>query len=201
MKTWIPVSIVLVTASLGAASPVLAQPRQPAPDARKSAPDAHRDGRDDHKSPPDARKDPRDDHKDPPEARRGTAEAPPAPINARQGAAGDARERFIQLQNQERERRKDARKDAAAWAAGRQKRAAEDRKEITATWGSLSSNAEAKAELTAHAERMARLNRVLDLAEDRSEPTVTARAKTLIEREITRHTNAMTAIKAKVGAR
>ncbi len=131
----------------------------------------------------------------------GTAEAPPVPIAARPGAASEARERFIQLQNQERERRKDARKDAAAWAAGRQRRAAEDRKEITATWGSLSTNAEAKAELTAHAERMARLNRVLDLAEDRSEPTVAARAKTLIEREITRHTNAMAAIKVKVGAR
>ena len=194
MKTWIPVSIVLVAASLGAASPVLAQPRTPAPPARKSAPDAHRDVRDDHKNPPDARKDNHDDHRDNHDDHRGPAEAPPA-------RPGDAREHFIQLQNQERERRKDARKDAAAWAAGRQRRAAEERKEITATWGSVSTNAEAKAELTAHAERMARLNRVLDLAEDRSEPTVAARAKTLIEREITRHTNAMTAIKVRVGAR
>jgi hypothetical protein len=198
MKNWIPVSIVLVTASLGAASPVLAQPRSPAPDARRSAPDAHRDARDDHKGPPDARRDPRDDHRDPPDARRGTAEAPPAPIDARHE---DPRERFIQLQNQERERRKEARKDAAAWAAGRPQRAAEERKEITATWGNLGNNAEAKAELAAHADRMARLNRVLDLAEDRNEPTVAARAKTLIEREITRNARVMAAIKAKAGAR
>lgn len=201
MKNWIPASIVLVTASLGAASPVLAQPRTPAPDARKSAPDAHRDPRDDHKSPPDARKDARDDHKDPPEARRGTVEAPPAHVDPRQGSAVDPRERFLQLQNQERERRKDARKDAAAWAAGRQQRAAADRKEIAATWGAVANNAEAKAELAAHADRMARLNRVLDLAEDRNEPTVAARAKTLIEREITRNARVMQAIKAKAGAR
>jgi ABC-type Zn2+ transport system substrate-binding protein/surface adhesin len=194
MKNWIPVSILMT--AFGASSLALAQPRPPVKvvvEPRKVAPPAHKDDHhDDHKD--DHRDDHKDDHRD--DHRDDHKDAPTVVV-----VAGDPRDHFIQQQEREREKRKEERKDAAAWAANRQRRAAEERKDINTTWGGLTSNAEARAELAAHADRMARLNRVLDLAEDRNEPTVAARAKLLIEREITRNSKAMMAIKLKVGGR
>jgi hypothetical protein len=136
---------------------------------------------------PDGRKDARDDHPTPPDAQR--------------GQPGDPKDHFLQREESERERRKDGHKDAAAWAAGRKQRAIDARKDIAATWGSLTNNPEARVELALHADRMSRLNRVIDLADDRKEPTVSARAKVLVEREIARSSRVMLALKAKVGAR
>jgi hypothetical protein len=48
---------------------------------------------------------------------------------------------------------------------------------------------------------MARLNRVIDLATDRNEPTVVARANTLVQREIARDSRVMLALKVRLGTR
>jgi hypothetical protein len=189
MKIWIPMGLFAAATAVGGSSPALAQPRPPA--------------HDDHKGPPDVRRDPRDDHRGLPDARPqipdGRNDHPVLPPD--RGQPDPQRDHFLQREEKEREHRKEERKDAAAWAANRKQRANDERKDIAATWGPLTTNSEAKAELALHADRMSRLNRVIDLAEDRNEPTVTARAKVLMEREIARDSRVMLALKAKVGAR
>lgn len=186
MKLWIPMGLLAAAAAVGGSSLALAQPRPPIPvhDDRK---DPRRDPKDDHKGPDGRHDDHHDDHA-----------APPA---LPQAQPGDPRDHFIEREQRERERRREARKDIKAWEAGRQQRAIEARRDITATWGGLTSNAEAKAELAIHADRMARLNRVIDLATDRNEPTVVTRANTLVQREIARDSRVMLALKVKLGAR
>lgn len=186
MKILIPMGLFAVAAALGGSSPLLAQPRPPPHDEHRGPPDGRKDSKDDHRG-PDGRRDAHDDdHRAPPDVRRD---------------ADEARDHFIQREEREREARRQARKDAAAWAAARQQRAIERRRDVNTTWGVLVNNADARAELSVHAERMARLSRVVDLAEDRNEPVVVARARVLIAREITRHTTAMVAIRVRVVGR
>jgi hypothetical protein len=199
MTQWFPIGLFAVAAAVGGSTPALAQPRTPPHDDRRAPPDPRHDQHDDHRGPdgrppiplpgPDGRKDGHDDHP-------GYDANHPIPIQP-----GDPRDHFLQREERERERRREERKDAAAWARHRQERAIEERRDLAATWGGFASNADARAELAVHADRMSRLNRVIDLANDRNEPTVSARAKLLIEREIARNTRAMMAIKIRIGAR
>jgi hypothetical protein len=80
------------------------------------------------------------------------------------------------------------------------KRALDHRKETIDTWGpSVVNRADARAELATHADRMARLNRVIDIAEDKGDPAMAARAKNLIGLEIARDARAMQEIKSRAG--
>jgi hypothetical protein len=179
--------VALVGASLGLTSLGLAQPiRPPPPPLQRPNPpprDDHRDPHDDHRDPHDDHRDPHDDHRDPHDDRK-----------------DDFRDRMAQREEQERLHRKDLRKDVKTWNDGRLKRALDHRKETTDTWGvSVVNRADARAELSTHADRMARLNRVLDIAEDKGDPAMAARAKNLIGLEIARNSRAMQEIKSRAG--
>ncbi|MEO8906090.1 MAG: hypothetical protein ABI488_26275 [Polyangiaceae bacterium] len=106
------------------------------------------------------------------------------------------------MQNEEQEKtaqRQAARKDMRAWDAAREQRAARDRNETATNWGDIAERADAKAELATHAERMAQLNRILDVAKDKNDSALAARTNAVIQREITRDTRVLQGIRAKGG--
>lgn len=115
-------------------------------------------------------------------------------------AAEQWREHFQKQQEQERLHRKEERRDLKAWIASRNQRAEQRRKDIATSWGTSVNTPEARAELTLHADRMARLNRLLDIYEDKGDTAAQARVKVLLDREIARDSNAMASIRARAGA-
>jgi hypothetical protein len=90
--------------------------------------------------------------------------------------------------------------DAQAWAASRAQRAAQHRQEIAQVWGSVVNSIDGQAKLRLHAERMSRLNRMLDLAEHGADKVLVTRIRTDITRELTRHAKAMQVTVAAFGA-
>jgi hypothetical protein len=111
------------------------------------------------------------------------------------------RARLQQEQDQKIAQREAARKDAHAWDANREQRAAQDRNEIASNWGDIAAQADAKAELATHAERMAQLNRILDVANDQHDAGLRARTNAVIQREITRDIRVLQGVRARVGGR
>ncbi|MES1173154.1 MAG: hypothetical protein ABUL62_02405 [Myxococcales bacterium] len=111
------------------------------------------------------------------------------------------RARLQKEQQDERAKRQLAKKDTRTWDASREQRAAEARARVASTWGDLAEQPEAKAELATHAERMAQLNRILDVAQDQGDTALVARTNGVIQREIARDTRVLQGIRAKVGAR
>jgi hypothetical protein len=83
------------------------------------------------------------------------------------------------------------RRNAAAWAASRQQRALEERREYAATWGDLALRPDVHAEMVLHAERLARLNRILDIAEDTGNGALAAHCHAVIDREVGRNARVM----------
>jgi hypothetical protein len=111
------------------------------------------------------------------------------------------RDRLLKQQAADRAQRQAARKDTRAWEAAREQRAAEARNQVNATWGNLAEQPEAKSELATHAERMAQLNRILDVAQDKGDTALAAKTNAVIQREIARDTRVLQAIRAKEGVR
>jgi sugar phosphate isomerase/epimerase len=176
-RTW--TSILAAVAALGVAGSALAQP--------------HRD---------DKRDDKRDDHRDD----RGEPARPGAPIVAPPtGVAPPAdpriAERQHQLEDQRRKERLAAVKDVKTWNSARPQRAVQHRGEIASTWGNLVSRPEAQAELKTHADRMARLNRILDIANQKADSTLESRCQADIQKEVDRDLRAMQAIRVRDGVR
>lgn len=89
--------------------------------------------------------------------------------------------------------------DPAAWAAGRTDRAARHRREVAELWGNVVYRIDGQAKLRIHAERMSRLNRMLDLAERSSDQALLLRVRTTITRELKRHVKAMQETIAEAG--
>ncbi|HEX2670805.1 MAG TPA: hypothetical protein VHM25_08035 [Polyangiaceae bacterium] len=89
--------------------------------------------------------------------------------------------------------------DPKAWAAGRAERAAQRRREIAELWGNVVYRIDGQAKLRIHAERMSRLNRMLDLAEHSADQALIARVRTDITRELKRHAQSMQATIAATG--
>jgi hypothetical protein len=147
----------------------------------------------------------------------GVRPAPPTGVDPRQDHREDAARRDAQLQHQETEaqirdrllrqqqldraQRQAARKDARAWDAAREQRAAEARSQLSATWGGVAEDPDAKAEFAIHAERMAQLNRILDVAQDKGDTALAARCNNVIQREIARDTRILQGIRARGGVR
>ena len=111
------------------------------------------------------------------------------------------RDRLLKQQLAERAQRQSARKDTRAWEAGREQRAAQARSQFSQTWGDLADQPDAKAELATHAERMAQLNRILDVAQDQSNSALIAQTNAVIQREIARDTRVLQGIRARGGVR
>jgi hypothetical protein len=89
--------------------------------------------------------------------------------------------------------------DPVAWAAGRAERAAQHRREIAELWGNVVYRIDGQAKLRVHAERMSRLNRMLDLAEQSADLALLARVRSAITRELKRHAESMQATIAATG--
>jgi hypothetical protein len=176
-RTW--TSILAAVAALGVAGSAVAQP--------------HRDDRrDDH----------RDDHRGPPGAVAPPAEAPPA-RGVVEAPPADPRiaQRVHEVEEQRQRDRKLAIKDVKNWNDGRPKRALTHRGEIATTWGNLVTRPEAQAELKTHADRMARLNRILDIANQKGDATLADRCQRDIQNEINHDARILQGIRDKGGMR
>ncbi len=137
----------------------------------------------------------------------GVRPAPPSGVDPRQEhrqhqeSEAEIRDRVQKQEAAEQAQRKLAHKDTRAWDAGREQRAAQARSELTSTWGDISEQPAAKAELATHAERMAQLNRILDVAQDQGDTALVTRTNAVIQREIARDTKVLQGIRAQGGAR
>lgn len=109
----------------------------------------------------------------------------------------EQRDKLLERERQERERRKAERKNEKAWREAREQRARDRRKELQTTWGQdVVNRPEARQELATHADRMARLDRLLDIAEDRGDAAMTAQVQSLIQREVARDALVMQQIRS-----
>ncbi len=160
--------------SLSLASPASAQPRPQPPTGVRPAPPTGVDPHAEHK-----------EHHEP----------------EHQESEAQIRARLLKEQQDARAKRQVAKKDSHAWDAAREQRAAEARAQVTSTWGNLAERPEAKAELATHAERMAQLNRILDVAQDKGDAALVAHTNSVIQREIARDARVLQSIRAKEGAR
>jgi hypothetical protein len=183
MKTRTMIGLFVVAiASVGLSSAANAQPRPAPPMGVRPAPPMGVDPRQEH-----------DNHKE-------EAEHKEAQLQHQETEA-QIRDRLLRQQAADRAQRQAARKDTRAWDAAREQRALEARSQVNATWGNLADRPEAKAELATHAERMAQLNRILDVAQDKGDTALAARTNSVIQREIARDTRILQAIRAKDGVR
>jgi hypothetical protein len=174
LTSLVAIASAIMSISLGLASAVSAQPRPQPPTGVRPAPPSGVD--------------PRLAHKEHHEAEH-------------QESEGQIRARLLKEQQDARAKRQLAKKDSHAWEASREQRAAEGRARVTSTWGDLAEQPEAKAELATHAERMAQLNRILDVAQDKGDAALVAHTNSVIQREIARDTRVLQGIRAKAGVR
>jgi hypothetical protein len=129
------------------------------------------------------------------------AVAPPAGLAVAPPADPRLAERLHQLEDQRQHQRAVAVKDAKTWNDGRPQRATQHRSEIANTWGNTVTNQDAQAELKLHADRMARLDRIVDIANQKGDTALAARAQTDIQTEINRDAQVMQAIRIRAGVR
>jgi len=107
--------------------------------------------------------------------------------------------RLQELEGARRTARTEGLKDSKAWEAGRARRASAHRQQLATLWGSITGTVDGQARLRLHADRMARLNRLLDLAEQKNDKALIATLATHIENELKRHVQAMQKAKAAAG--
>ncbi|MGO9838180.1 MAG: hypothetical protein ACLP1X_28695 [Polyangiaceae bacterium] len=97
-------------------------------------------------------------------------------------------------------RRAAERRDMHAWEAGRAARELEHRRDLEGVWGpAFLSRPECRAELELHAERLARLHRIIDLAEDQHATALLEHARAVLNHEIARNARAMSDIRFRLG--
>jgi len=107
--------------------------------------------------------------------------------------------RVQDMEGARRTARKEGLKDPKAWEAGRAQRASAHRQQLATLWGSITGTLDGQARLRMHAERMARLNRLLDLAEQKNDEALIATITADIGIELRRHVQAMQMAKAVAG--
>lgn len=180
-KRWSLVSAPLFLAALGA--PVSAQPRPQPPmgDRRPQPPAGER---------------PMPGHPQPPANALAAHDA-----QIRKETAEQVRARMQQREDQERAKRETERKNESQWKADRAKRAEQWRNDMASQWGNTLDMPEARSELSLHADRMARLNRILDIAQDKKDTALANHAKQVIQKEIARDARIMAGYRDKEGGR
>jgi hypothetical protein len=100
-------------------------------------------------------------------------------------------QRLKQEQDADRAHRRELMKDEKRWDAERNMRAENRRRSIIQQFARVAELPAARAELAVHADRMARLNRAMDIAESTSDSASLARINDLIRRENARHARTM----------
>jgi len=193
-RTRTKLGMLAAIALLGVAAPVLAEPHKDDHHHEGKADEHHEGKADDH-----------DNGRDHHPAASASALAGEAPSAAPPGSAGPGLDSKLErlrkfIEKRQRERRA-ALKDPKSWDDGRPGRALEHRSEIASTWGNAVAVPEAQAELKKHAERMAKLNRILDLANEKGDTALAARVQAVIQTEVDRDAKVMQTIQAKAGAK
>jgi hypothetical protein len=131
----------------------------------------------------------------PPPMMGGAPPPPPPPMGGRY----DYRAHMTMVQDQWRVQRMQQRRDARAWAASREARAAEHRRQLAMTWGNLPLHPEAHAELVLHSQRMAILERILDIATDTNNAALAAHCHRVMDRETERDARVMDEFRGRWG--
>jgi hypothetical protein len=206
MKPRIPISgVVLIAAALGF-SPVLSAQPQSVPQPVRGNGHDHRngEGRNDN----DGHRE--DEHRG--DAHRGDTHRDDAHRDGRRDEErregrrderreAEMRERLEQREARERAERAQHRHDMDAWRATRDRRAEEHRREIRESYGEVLTRDEARNELATHADRMARLNYILDIAQDNGNVVMAARVQAAVTAENVRHARVMEEIRWQAGVR
>jgi len=173
--------VVVATASAGLSSSALAQPRPAPPIGVRPAPPIG------VRPAPPIGEDRREEHHD--------------AVVAHEETEAQLRDRLQREHDADYLRRQAARKDHAAWEAGREQRALEARNQVLATWGTIADREDARAEYTTHADSMAQLNRILDVAMDKGDAALAAHCRYVIQRDIARDARILARIRMNGGAR
>ena len=92
-------------------------------------------------------------------------------------------------------------KEPQSWAVNRPIRAAQHRQQIAQLWGNVVGSIDAQASLRMNADRMARLNRMLDLAEEKHDAALVSRLRADVTRELVRHVHTMQQVIASTGSK
>jgi hypothetical protein len=119
----------------------------------------------------------------------------------RQETAEQVRARMQARFDADRAKRDADRKDQQKWKAEREQRADAWRNDMASTWGNTLDMPEARSELSLHADRMARLNRIIDVAQDKKDSALMAHARQVIQREIARDARVMAQYRSREGGR
>lgn len=122
---------------------------------------------------------------------------PPPPV----GAPGTLyAERLRRVYDERLVRRSEERRDLRAWEARRAEREMENRRALAEVWGAnFLSRPECRAELELHAERIARLHRIIDLAEEQHAAGLLEHARSVLNREIARNARIMADLRVRLG--
>ncbi|HYP76991.1 MAG TPA: hypothetical protein VER12_13580 [Polyangiaceae bacterium] len=110
-------------------------------------------------------------------------------------------QRVQELEAARRSTRANALEDEKGWEESRAQRASVHRQQLAALWGSVVGTIDGQARLRMNADRMARLNRMLDLAEQEKNAALSARIQADLARELARHVQAMQTVQAEAGMR
>jgi len=186
MNTRAPVTLsAALAASIGFGSIGYAQPRPPPPGERPIVVEQR-------PLPPGERALPPGERPLPP------GERPPPPVV---GVPGPVyAERLRRMYDERLVRRAEQRRDLRAWEAARAARELENRRALAELWGSNFLNRpECRAELELHADRIARLHRIMDLAEEQHATALLEHARGVFNREIARNARVMADLRARLG--
>jgi hypothetical protein len=110
---------------------------------------------------------------------------------------GEYQNRLQRIQDERFTQRQALRHDERGWESSRAQREADHRRQLEGVWGpQFLRRPEVRPELAMDADREARLERMIDLAQDAHDAASEARARAILAREFARHARAMAALRA-----
>lgn len=183
---WLAAALMAATAIPTTA---FAQPHRPNP--REKARERHEERREHREDKRERREDARERREDARERRDRVVERR-HDIRERQWRESIIRRERLAIERRARERR-----DVALWRRMRIERALARRRAIYARWAWAVQTPEGRAEFVLYGDRMARLHRIRDIAEDRRDNGMVVRVDRVIELENSRHANVIALIIAK----
>ena len=110
---------------------------------------------------------------------------------------GEYQNRLQRFQDERFAQRQALRHDERGWESSRAQRELDHRRQLEGLWGpQFLRRPEVRPELEMDAYREARLERIIDLAQDAHDAASEARARAILAREFARHARAMAALRA-----